>query len=224
MLTKRARNNIYRNFCSDISLESLQENFNLKKNIDKINNREAYSAVAYIDIYNFSSKIMNFTPIEVKDYLYKYYSYILSYVQRYNGEIDKIMGDGIIVVFSKIFAEINTDEAASDNCFRCCKECIENLCNTDFEVKAAIGTGKLFFCKTGVEQIYEEYTCIGHPLTIAYRLENIAEKNQILLMANTPLSSYVNNSMNSYLMHWEQYEANVALKGIKQKKVHIVQY
>ena len=43
-------------------------------------------------------------------------------------------------------------------------------------------------------------------------------------MANTPLSSYVNNSMNSYLMHWEQYEANVALKGIKQKKVHIVQY
>jgi len=199
MLTKRARNNIYRKFCSDISLESLRENFNLKKNIDKINNREAYSAVAYIDIYNFSSKIMNFTPIEVKNYLYEYYSYILPHVQRYNGEIDKIMGDGIIVIFS-------------------------NLYDTDFEVKAAIGTGKLFFCKTGVEQIYEEYTCIGHPLTIAYRLENIAEKNQILLMANTWLSNRVNNSMNDYLIDWELDETNVILKGIKQKKVHIVQY
>ena len=224
MLTKRARNNIYRKFCNDIGIESLQENFNLKKNIDKINNREAYSAVAYIDIYNFSSKIMNFTPIEVKNYLYEYYSYILPHVQMYNGEIDKIMGDGIIVVFSKIFGEIDNNKAASNNCFYCCKDCIENLYNTDFEVKAAIGTGKLFFCKTGVEQIYEEYTCIGYPLTVAYRLENIAEKNQILLMANTWLSNRVNNSMNDYLIDWELDETNVILKGIKQKKVHIVQY
>lgn len=167
---------------------------------------------------------MNFTPIEVKNYLYEYYSYILPHVQRYNGEIDKIMGDGIIVIFSKIFGEIDNDKAAYDNCFYCCKECIENLYDTDFEVKAAIGTGKLFFCKTGVEQIYEEYTCIGHPLTIAYRLENIAEKNQILLMANTWLSNRVNNSMNDYLIDWELDETNVILKGIKQKKVHIVQY
>ena len=43
-------------------------------------------------------------------------------------------------------------------------------------------------------------------------------------MANTWLSNRVNNSMNDYLIDWELDETNVILKGIKQKKVHIVQY
>ena len=135
------------------------------------------------------------------------------------------MGDGIIVVFSTVFGEISSDKEAYGKCFLSCVECIEELHNTDYEVKAAIGDGTLFFCKLGVEEIYEECSCIGHPLTIAYRLENIADKNQILLMENTQLASRVKNSGDSiYFMYWEQEETIEPLKGIDERKVHILQY
>jgi class 3 adenylate cyclase len=223
MLSEKAQNDLYQRFVNKKVLKSLHENFSFEGFQSKIDNTKCYSSVAYIDIYGFSNKIMNYSTEQVRDYLSEYYSYILKYIKAYNGQIEKIMGDGIIVVFSKIFGEIKTDRKSSDNCFLCCKECVESLYSTEFEVKAAIGNGSLFFCKTGVEQIYEEYSCIGHPLTIAYRLENIAEKNQILLMANTDLSARVKNSA-ELLSAWEQKETITFLKGIKESKVHIVQY
>jgi class 3 adenylate cyclase len=105
----------------------------------------------------------------------------MPFIKQFKGQIDKVMGDGIIVVFSHIFNELKNAKEASNNAFCCSKEIIEQLYTTDFESKASIGYGKLFFCKTGVAQIYEEFTAVGYPYTVAYRLESIAEKNQILL-------------------------------------------
>ena len=196
----------------------------LKKST-KVFSRYQLQCVAYIDIYGFSNKIKGCSVDKVRNYLDEYYSVVLKYIKKYNGQIDKIMGDGIIVVFSTVFGEISDAQEASENCFLCCKECIEELYNTDYEVKAAIGEGTLFFCKLGVEEIYEECSCIGHPLTIAYRLENIADRNQILLMENTQLANRVKNSGDSiYFMYWEQEETIEPLKGIGKTKVHILQY
>ena len=133
------------------------------------------------------------------------------------------MGDGIIVVFSTVFNEISSDKEAYGKCFLSCVECIEELYGSDYEVKAAIGEGTLFFCKIGVEGIYDECSCIGHPLTIAYRLENIADKNQILLMADTKLSDYL-EGFEELPNSWKQRETLISLKGIDESKVHILQY
>jgi class 3 adenylate cyclase len=144
-------------------------------------------------------------------------------IKKCNGQIDRIMGDGIIVVFSKVFPNIKSDVDASNKSFCCCKEIIEELYKTEYEAKTAIGNGKLYFCKTGVEQIYEEYTAIGHPMTIVYRLENIAENNQILLMRNTRLSKRIEGAEN-YLYQWDQLEKEVFLKGFNLSRIHILQY
>lgn len=147
----------------------------------------------------------------------------MKHIKEYNGQIEKIIGDGIIIIFSNIFGEIKTEMDASNNCFFCCKDIIEELYDTEYESKAAIGSGQLFFCRTGIEQIDEEYSCIGHPLTIAYRLENLAESNQILQMGNTKLSARVKEWKDT-LELWNQYDKEVELKGINGKKVHITDY
>ena len=223
MLSINAQTELFKRYCITPMRKSLQENFSIENLKDKIDNKVAFSSVIYIDIHSFSNKIKNLVPIDVKNYLNEYYTKIMPIIQKYDGKIDKLMGDGIIVVFSKIFLDIDTDRSASDNSFYCCKEIIEILHNTKFEAKAAIGAGKLYFCKTGVEQVYEEYTAIGHPMTIVYRLENIAEKNQILLLRNTDLSKRVENS-DEYLQYWEQSEKTYPLKGFNLEKVHILQY
>jgi len=129
------------------------------------------------------------------------------------------------VVFSKVFGDVRSDEKADENSFCCCEQCIETLYNTDFGVKAAIGTGPLFFCKTGVEQIYEELSCIGHPLTITYRLESIADRNQILLMSNTPLAERINTVVrNSNTSPWSIDSTTAYLKGLKSTNIDIIQY
>lgn len=223
MLSTKSQNELYDRFVNKRVLKSLHENFSFEDFKTQINNKKCYSSVAYIDISDFSNKIMDYSTEQVRDYLSEYYSKILKYIKYYNGQIEKIMGDGIIVVFSTVFGEIDTAKKASDNSFLCCKTCVEELYATEYEVKAAIGNGSLFYCKTGVEQIYEEYSCIGHPLTIAYRLENIAEKNQILLLANTKLSERVKNSK-ELLSAWEQSETTAYLKGVNESKVRVVQY
>ena len=223
MLSKKFQNELYEYFTRKQIRKSLRENFSLEGFQNQIDNKKCFASVAYIDICNFSNKIKDYSTEEVRDYLFKYYSVVLKYIKKYNGQIDKIMGDGIIVVFSTVFGEISSDQEASDNCFLCCMECIKDLYGSDYEVKAAIGGGTLFFCKLGVEEIYEECSCIGHPLTIAYRLENIADKNQILLMADTKLSNSVGNNKELYC-GWEGEETEIFLKGIGESKVYILQY
>ena len=84
--------------------------------------------------------------------------------------------------------------------------------------KAAIGSGDLYFCKISSIH-YNEITCIGKPLTIVYRLENEADKNQILLLENIPDIS--NNVINP---QWQaKIPLNKKLKGLKQNVINIVE-
>ena len=223
MLAKSFQEQLYQRFVYKRRKESINQNFNFLELKTTINNKKEYASVAYIDIYGFSQRIKNYSTEEVSTYLHNYYSYVLPIIKKYNGQIDKIMGDGIIIIFSKIFDEIKSDVDADTKCLYCCKECIERLSNSNYAVKASIGSGELYFCKTGVEQIYEEYTCIGHPLTVAYRLENIADKNQILLMGDTDLSMFIEVTP-TILDNWKENFRNIKLKGLNPNIAHILQY
>ena len=223
MLSDAAQNSLFEKYCKPDLRKSLQENFTFEDLDFKLNSKIDFSSVIYIDIFNFSNRIIDFTLTEVRNYLNNYYTEVMPIIKKHDGKIEKIMGDGIIVVFSKIFPDINTDRDATIKSFLCCKKLIECLYGTDFEAKAAIGIGNLFFCKTGVEQIYQENTAIGHPMTVVYRLESIADKNQILLMRDTQLSGSIVNAQN-HLHGWTQIEKTVSLKGIGSTKVHVLQY
>jgi class 3 adenylate cyclase len=224
MLNSDAQKEVFKKYCDKPIRKSLNENFafeNLQGLIDEFDNIEDYSNVVYIDICDFSTKVQDYTSAQVKNYLNEYYSKTMKYIKQFNGQIDKLMGDGIIVVFSKVFHRFEKNIDCTNNACICCAEVIEELKNTEFEVKASIGSGKLFFCKTGIEQIYEEYTAVGYPYTVAYRLESIAENNQILFQ-NNALYNRLKNIENE-IFPWMLYATEEDLKGVKSNKIYVLE-
>jgi hypothetical protein len=58
---------------------------------------------------------------------------------------------------------------------------------------------------------------------VAYRLENIAQKNQILLLKNILLSKRITSEFTG-LDNWEYEDIEIELKGVKSKAVRVLQY
>lgn len=198
--------------------EGLDGNQSFKSYEQGIKNSIAEAYVAFVDIYQFSKKIAEKSIDEVQAYLNAYYKSIIPIVKEFDGQIDKIIGDGIVVVFSEAF-NLTYPKGAGKSCFEFCKKCVETLDGEECAVKAAIGSGELFFAKTIIENAYEEYSCIGHPMTVAFRLENEAQKNQILIFEEDPVNE--NESCN---FKWT-YETEVfELKGIGSVETRIYEY
>jgi hypothetical protein len=54
-----------------------------------------------------------------------------------------------------------------------------------------VTSGELLFCRTGVADIYQDFTVIGRPLTEVYRMEDIAGGMQVVLPKNSGPGSLI---------------------------------
>jgi len=131
----------------------------------------------YLDITSFSTKINGWTNNQIDQYLDNYYSQIIPIIYSNGGEIEKVMGDGIICLFGKPFLNLQHPDYIL-KAEKSAKEAIETFHGTDKEVKVAIHNGTVRYYKVSSEQ-YSEYTMIGQTLTDLYRLESVAENNAI---------------------------------------------
>lgn len=134
----------------------------------------------YIDICSFSKRIMNLDSKKVKTYLDDYYSKVIPIIYNWGGEIEKLMGDGIICVFGMPFLKKGFVRKAEG----CAEEIIRKLYNTSQNVKIAIHKGEVIYYKVPSTQ-YGEYTMIGQTLTELYRLESVSEPNAINFYSNS---------------------------------------
>lgn len=209
----------YNEYLSNFSTESIFFNFNEKES--DIIDKEYVSVVMYLDIYNFSNRIKNMEARQISDYLKKFYDYVLPIINNeYGGKIDKIIGDGIIAIFSDIFKCRNTkyNDTFKDAYF-CCRKIIEKYKNTNYASKAAISRGNLFFCRIANNNYdYNEITCIGKPLTIVHRLEAITNVNEISIPKDINIPNLVDNKK----LPWQKREENCELKGLDFRTVQKV--
>lgn len=201
--------------------------FSISDNEEHIVNKKAQSAVMYLDIHSFSTKIHDFNAEKIIKYLTPFYKYVFKTIEEHNGRIDRVMGDGIIAIFSGIF-NINhqySDYNAFNDAYFCCKKIIEKFkCDKQYASKAAIGLGELYFCRL-VSENYNEITCIGKPLTEVYRLENIAEENEILFFENVPeYFPYPIKNINSHRGWLCNYNIEYNFKGLGKRIFNIVKY
>lgn len=215
------------NFLSDDNSYSF-ENFNLQIEDDEdyIINQKCYASVIFLDMVDFSKKIQNCEAEVVKLCLMEFYKQVFPVIDKFGGRIDRVMGDGIIAVFYDIFDELcyDNDDAFNNNAddiflnaYNCCKEIICNLRGSFYESKAAIGSGMLYFCKI-LSEHYSEVTCIGKPLTIVHRLENEADKNQILMLDPIP---DISNNPNAL---WKKATPiHKELKGLGKRQINVVE-
>jgi len=151
--------------------------------LDKGSNTDA--ALLFIDISDFSTKQASLTGEQISDYFDEYYDIVIPIIYKYGGEIDKIMGDGIICLFAPPFLTILPEERrkkAND----CAEEIVKVTKNTKFASKVAVHSGmiKYFKNKSGY---YKEYTIVGKPLTELFRLESVSNDSCINFYADSPI-------------------------------------
>lgn len=156
-------------------------------------NQTTHVVLLFIDIANFSKYTLGKSNQFISDFLNDYYEEVIPIIYKYKGEIEKLMGDGIICVFGKPFFNGSLNECLS-KAELCSKEIIKTLETTAKEVKIAIHDGNVSYYKTPTE-LYKEYTMIGQTLTELYRLESVSKNNSINYYKN---SAYDTFRMNRY--------------------------
>lgn len=137
---------------------------------------ETQCSVMFIDIFDFSRTVLGMKSFEIEKFLKSYYAEILPIIYDFDGIVEKIMGDGIVVFFPY-------DEEDGKVAFDCADNLIRNQSlSTMRKCKAAVSVGTITICQIGEIGIFTEFTFIGSPLTEVYRLESMADENQILCL------------------------------------------
>lgn len=91
------------------------------------------------------------------------------------------MGDGILAVFSRLLSANLDDTSCETHALAAVEKAVEDLAGTPQECKGALAAGPLYYCKTGLADIYEDFTVVGAPMTVVYRLEAEAAAKEVFL-------------------------------------------
>jgi class 3 adenylate cyclase len=173
----------------------------------------------FIDVCGFSTRYDDLDGKEIGEYFDEYYDIVIPIIYEYGGEVDKIMGDGIICIFGPPFQSLSLNEniAKAD---QCSKRLIKATENTKFASKVAIHSGTInyFKNKTG---LYKEFTIIGKPLTELFRLESISIDQRVNYYDGTDIRNYYRKLINSQspfpskIVEWTHFPNSITgLKGV----------
>ena len=137
---------------------------------------EAEATIVFLDVWHFSRTIAGYRPQEVAQYLPPYYEVVLKSVNRWEGAVEKVIGDGVIVIFSNLLNELSP-ERNDFHAMGFLQEVIRTWAGTSgYESKGAIHRSAPYFCRIGNEEAYKEYTVIGEGLTYCFRIESLLDQ------------------------------------------------
>src|SRR5690606_38364801 len=84
--------------------------------------KSANVVLLFIDITDFSKKCENLTNSQLSLFLDDYYDKVIPIIYNYGGEIEKIIGDGIICLFGEPFLT-----ASKDGLFKKADQCAKDI-------------------------------------------------------------------------------------------------
>lgn len=175
-------------FLKYVPEEVVKENLQAKDGQSLLDGETREVAVMFTDIRNFTNISSKLEAHEVVEFLNDYLGVMNSIIIKYNGSINKFMGDGILALFG---APINYD-SNSENAVLCGLEMLQKVKEVSkryeekFGREVAIGiginTGKAVIGNIGSEQKVE-YTVIGDVVNVAARIEALTKDkpNSILV-------------------------------------------
>lgn len=144
----------------------------------------------FVDIRGFTPLSEKMEPEEVVEVLNEYLELCSQAIFKYEGTIDKFMGDGIMVIFGAPVAQedhalraVNTALAMQEQGKALTKRLEENYGHA-VAFGVGINSGPAIVGNIG-SQDRLDYTAIGDTVNLAARLESIAKPNQILLSEST---------------------------------------
>jgi len=147
-----------------------------------IDGKKQEVSVLFIDIRGFTSWAERMDAIEVVKLLNKYFKAVSDAIFKYNGTIDKFIGDSVMAVFNAPLQQENHSDMAVKTGIEIFKNLDELNKTLKTPLKAGIGinTGEAVVGNVGTERRVD-YTVIGDAVNIASRLQNEAGDREILI-------------------------------------------
>lgn len=167
---------------------------NVVSNIDdlKLGGKRAVVTVLFSDIRGFTSMSEKLSAEEVSLILNEYFAHMEPIISKYNGVINKFIGDAVMALFGEPIQDVNHPQ----NAVRCAYEMLKEVeylrekwlfeGKPRFEIGVGINTGEVFIGNIGTENRME-YTVIGDTVNLASRIEsyNKVYKTNLLISSST---------------------------------------
>ncbi|KAL2916432.1 hypothetical protein HK105_203862 [Polyrhizophydium stewartii] len=178
--------------------------------------RQMVGTVIFVDIRGFTNFSERSEPVEVVHLLNDYFERLVRIVFRYNGVIDKYIGDALMAVFGTLDDDVDAEFRAVAAAFEF-KKAVKDM-NEDrkrqgkedtISIGVGVNTGELVVGFIGSSQRLE-YTCIGDSVNTSSRVCSMAKHDQVLISEFT--YKYVADRIESVAVGSRQF------KG-KQKEV-----
>ncbi|MFQ6056109.1 MAG: adenylate/guanylate cyclase domain-containing protein, partial [Methanosarcinales archaeon] len=147
--------------------------------------------ILFSDIRGFTSISEKEKPEEVVKLLNEYFTMMVNTIIRYEGTIDKFIGDGILTIFGAPIRHKDHAQRAIDAAIAMQDELVifnrlrEKEGKTPIRVGMAINTGEAIVGNIGSE-LKMEYTVIGDTVNVASRVEELNKQfgTEILITHN----------------------------------------
>lgn len=167
---------------------------NVVRNIDdlKLGGKRAIVTVLFSDIRGFTSLSEKMSAEEVSMILNEYFAEMEPIITKYNGVINKFIGDAVMAIFGEPIQDINH----AQNAVKCAYEMLKKVeylrekwlfeGKPKIEIGVGINTGEVFIGNIGTETRME-YTVIGDTVNLASRIEsyNKVYKTNLLVSSST---------------------------------------
>lgn len=156
-----------------------------RDNLSALKGKYSKCSILFSDIRNFTTLTEKIGAIEIVKLLNNYFEAMISLVYKYDGILDKFIGDAIMSVFGIPYANISD----SKNAVNCALEMLgilknlneENKLSPNIHIGLGISTGNVVSGNIGSEKRFE-YTVIGDSVNLAARLESATKTYNIDLL------------------------------------------
>jgi class 3 adenylate cyclase len=180
-----ARSNLQRYFSPELAKKMVSGEIDLK-----LGGTLANGTVFFSDIVGFTSMSETMAPDAVVEKINKYFKYMVDIVFKYNGSIDKFMGDAIMAIWGVPVAL--KEEAVLAITAGVEMQNAVYLLNSDFivakemELHMGIGLNSGHFTSGNMgSEKRMEYTCIGDNVNLAQRVESKAGRGHVFISETT---------------------------------------
>jgi len=191
------RNQIERWFGQQVSKAVVDEMVNTKRGIVS---RRRTVCVMFLDIRNFSKYTADKEPEEIVKYQNDVFSFMIEIVNRHNGIINQILGDGFMATFG---APISYDNDC-ENSVNAAMEIIKELKNkTDkneipfTRIGIGIHTGEAVTGNVGTS-IRKQYSITGSVVILASRIEQLNKEYDSQLLISREVLEKINRDTIEY--------------------------
>ncbi len=142
--------------------------------------------VLFVDITGFTALAEKLDPEEARTLVNRCFEYLVPVVQKYEGTIDKFIGDEIMALFGAPLAHEDDPERALRAALGMMEAIAEfnRAHGTSLDLHIGINTGPVIAGRIGTED-HRDYSVMGDAVNLAARLEDASSAGEIFVGPNT---------------------------------------